>query len=217
MARTHVLVLLLCVALPLPGVAQVSNPPLVPAPVSPQRGEGKPEGEIIPRDWEARESEGVHPGRVILGPLVGLLLGTVATAPGLLLMADSFSCSTCGSESEVIGGGLISLVGYTAGVALGVKAMGSVFDGEGRFLHALLGAGAGFGAGLLAMLPLIETEGGWAIPLIIFPLVGATVGYEISHSNELKRRAEEAPLVMVLPSVGVSPTGGVIAGLVGRF
>ena len=132
-------------------------------------------------------------------------------------MADSFSCSTCGNDSEVIGGGLISLAGYTMGAALGVKLMGNVFDGEGRFLHALLGAGAGFGAGLLGALPLIETEGGWAIPLIVFPLIGAAVGYELSHSSEIQRRAEESPLVMVLPSVGVSPTGGVIAGLVGRF
>lgn len=217
MTRTHVLVLLLCVALPLPGIAQVSNPPLVPAPAAPRAEEGTPQGEIIPRDWEARQSDGSVVGRVMLGPLVGLVFGTVLAVPGVFLMADSFSCSTCADDGEILAGGLVSLLGYTTGAALGVKLMGSVFDGEGRFLYTLLGAGAGFGAGLVAMLPLIETEGGWAVPLLIFPLVGAVVGYEMSDTSERKAQTEPYLNVRVLPSVGVSPTGGVIAGLVGRF
>jgi hypothetical protein len=217
MIRLHALVLVLCAVLPLAGFAQVpSPPPLVPAPAVPQAEEEGPQDEIIPRDWEAQQSDGGKVGRLILGPLVGLVLGTVAAAPGVLLMADSFSCSTCGNDSEILGGGLLSLAGFTLGGTLGVKLMGSLFGGEGRYVHTLAGAGVGFGAGLLAMLPLITTEGGWAIPLIACPIIGAVVGYELSHSSERERKAA-SPAVVVLPSVGVSPLGGVIAGMVGRF
>jgi hypothetical protein len=218
MARLHVLLLVLCAVLPLPGFAQASSPPpLVPAPASPQEDEEKPQGEIIPRDWEAQESGGARAGRIVLGPVLGLVLGTVAAAPGVFLMSDSFSCSTCANDSEILGGGLLSLAGYSVGAALGVKLMGSLLEGEGRFLHAFLGAGIGFGAGLLGALALSTTEGAWAIPLLTFPLIGAVIGYEVSHSNERERRAAAGPSVAVLPSVSVRPSGGVIAGLVGRF
>jgi hypothetical protein len=153
----------------------------------------------------------------VLGPLAGFVVGILAASPGLLLMGDSFSCSTCADDAAIIGGGLVSLVGFTAGTALGVKLIGSLFWGEGRYLKTLLGAGLGFGGGLLTMIPLIETEGGWAIPLLVGPLIGAVVGYEMSHTDELERMAAAGPSVSVLPSVSVHPSGGVIAGLMGRF
>jgi hypothetical protein len=218
MARVHLLSLLLCAVLQLPVLAQASAPPPpVPVPADPQVNEGKPQGELPPRDWETPESGGSRAGRIVLGSLTGLLMGTVAAAPGVLLMSDSFSCSTCVTDSEVIGGGLLSLAGLTAGGALGVKLMGSLLGGEGRYLHTLLGAGVGFGAGIMGALPLVSTEGGWAIPLFTFPIIGAVVGYEVSHSNERERKAAAGPGVAVLPSVSVRPLGGVVAGLMGRF
>ncbi|WP_224247689.1 hypothetical protein [Hyalangium gracile] len=217
MSRVHVLLLLLCVVLPLSGAAQApSPPPMVPAPAAPPAEAVQPEGELIPRSSVTPDSGRGRAGRVILGPLTGLVLGLLAATPGLVLMGDSFSCSTCANDSEIIGGGLVSLVGFTAGTALGVKLIGSLFWGEGRFLKTLLGSALGFGGGLLTMIPLIETEGGWAVPLIIGPLIGAVIGYELSHTEELERMAA-GPSVAVLPSVSVHPSGGVIAGLMGRF
>jgi hypothetical protein len=202
MARVHLLVLLLCAVLPLQAFAQ---------------GGEEPKGEIIPRDQRVPDPSDGRAGRIILGSLGGILLGTLATAPGILLMLDSFSCSTCADDAEIIGGGLVSLAGLTAGGALGVKLVGSLLGGEGTYLHTLLGAAVGFGAGLVGALPLYDTEGGWAVPLFTFPFIGAVVGYEMSHAKALERQAGAGPRVAVLPIVSVRPSGGVVAGLVGRF
>jgi len=223
MARVYLAFLLLCVLLPLQALAQAPvSPPPLPAPGAreeappvPGGAVEKPQGEIIPRDWETSASVG-RPGRVVLGSLGGLLLGLVGTVPGIFLVAEGFDCDGCGNDSSIVLGGLVGIAGMSAGTALGVKLAGSLFGGEGRYLHTLLGAVLGAGAGIFAALAMSETDGLWAIPLITSTVLGAIIGSEVSHSNEFESRAAGTGVTM-LPSVSVRPSGAVVAGLVGRF
>ncbi len=153
----------------------------------------------------------------MLGSFTGLLLGLVGTVPGIFIIAQEIDCDGCGIDAATEVGALLGITGMSVGAALGVKLIGSLFDGEGRYLHTVLGAGLGAGAGIRAALALSKTEGLWAIPLITSTVLGAVIGYELSNSNEHDRMAAEARSVTVLPSMVVSPSGGIVAGLVGRF
>lgn len=219
-------VLLLCALSPLPGLAQESSPPpLISAPDAPpapsqdapvaEESPEKPKGEIIPRDWKPEGT--VHKtGRIVLESLAGLLLGGLGVIPGAALILDTVTCEGCESSGQFLAGTALGLVGVSMGSVLGVWLVGSLMGAEGQFLGTLRGAGIAALVGILATAA-FSGSGALLIPLITLPLVGAVIGYESSHGEELERRAAEAGRVTVLPTLGVSPSGGVVAGLVGRF
>jgi hypothetical protein len=109
------------------------------------------------------------------------------------------------------------LVGASLGAPLGVWWGGKLMGGQGTFLGALLGAGAAalLGAGTT----LFVTNDDIKIFVVpVFSLVGAIVGYEVSHaiassSNSSKRDAVGASLEPVLSFSG----RGTALGLSGRF
>jgi hypothetical protein len=99
-----------------------------------------------------------------------------------------------------------------------VYGMGSALSGEGALTTTLLGGFAGTGLGAL----LSVAVGSYGAILAIPPLaaVGALIAYEISDSS-WEREQSKASLgssrLQWTPVVGVTPGGGVLGGLMGRF
>lgn len=212
------LVLLLVTLLPCLGLAQTSAPPLISAPASAEVPEEKPKGEIIPRPWQA-DPPGRRAGRIVVESVSGVL--GAALIGGTLLGASyavEFGCNRCGDVTIPALLSAAGVVGAFAGVSLGVKVGGSLMDGQGRFLPTLGGsflgllAGGSIAAGLSQVHELLAVP-----PLILGPLAGAVLGYELSHDSARDKAAGGLSPVSLFPSVSVGPSGGVVAGLVGRF
>jgi hypothetical protein len=237
MSRLRLVPVLLCVLLPLQGWAQASSPPpLVPAPSEPKEApseseegdpyggyddepEEEPRGELIPRDWRISEWVGPQVPRIIVESLGGLTLGVVGGLPGVVLVAGAAACDTCDDSSSAFLALGVAFVGISGGIGLGVYAGGSLIGGEGRFGVTLVGTLLGVLAGGLVAIPAaILVEGGWVVPLLSFPITGAIIAYEMSHAEALKGKAAPAgDGVKVVPVVSVRPSGGLFAGLAGRF
>ncbi len=229
MSRTCLVSVVLCALLPFQGLAQApSQPPMVPAPAAPAEGaraapgeEQPPQDEIIPRERQRTEdSAGRRVGRIALGTFSGLLGGVLGGLPGIgLSIGFERGCEGCGNITASLIAGVAGIAGFAAGMAFGVWGTGSLLGGEGRYLPTLAGTGIGIlvGGGIAVYLGDQIKEELAIPPLLIGPILGTLIAYEISHSNEWERGAEASPSVAVLPTFGVSPSGGFVAGLVGRF
>jgi hypothetical protein len=216
---------MLSALLPAQGLAQ-TLPPLVPAPTTeepyppgaqdPEPGEA-PEDELISREYSPPESAGKKVPRIILEFLGGSALGLAGGVPGAVLALSEAFCEGCGSDSEFLLGVSLSYAGLTLGSALGIKGLGSLLDGEGRFLSTLIGTSLGAVGGLALGLVIAFGAGSelWIVPALAGPIVGGIIAYEISHADALQKRS--APETTVVPVVSVSPRGGIIGGLAGRF
>ncbi len=237
MSRASLVSVLLCALLPLRGLAQVpAPPPMVPAPAAatqepgaaPREAEKEiPQDEIIPRQPREPESAGRRAGRIALGTLGGALGGIVVGAPLFVLsFAAGGGIDGGGDESASLVAAAVGMAGLATGMAFGVWGVGSLLGGEGRYLPTLAGTGLGllFGSGLAAYLGTQVKELQDTPTLIVVSLMGAVsasmgavIAYEISHSIERERGAEDRTGIAVLPTVSVRPSGGFVAGLVGHF
>jgi hypothetical protein len=168
-------------------------------------------------------------GRTLLQIPAGLLLGFgfgyLSAFP--LYLSSFVACGAGNEESSaedcVVG---ITYTGIalsaTAGVGLGVGAMGALLNGRGRFGPALGGAAVGAAVGLGIAFASGATENK---PFVINGLVGATLGatlaYAIFDALASERTSAAARLGDTGPSVqpvlGATRSGGLVGGLVGRF
>jgi len=238
-ARWSLLSVLLCVLLPLAGFAQapVTPPPLVPVPSTPEESEeGDPYGGYDDEEEEAPRKEEAPRGetfprepsssatsdrvtRIIAESLLGLVGEVALGAPGAYL-GLILAYSSDDAATGVLQLAVLSFAGVTLGTALGVTGGGALTGGEGRFQMAYVGAALGALAGGLLAFPAAAAGGGaFIVPIIIFPVVGAVLAYEWSHGQELEHKKEEEGMntVKVVPVLGIRPTGGLVAGLAGRF
>jgi hypothetical protein len=221
--------MLLCVLLPLQGLAQVSPPPLISAPsateeappdsqATPSGEEDAPQGELIPHSWtpQGRRAGG---GRLPLQAVAGSLLGVAGAIPGVLLMNDSFICEEeCTGPVSFYAALGISAAGLTLGATLGIAGVGYVMEDEGHLLATLggvaLGTLAGMGVGLLVAFvawPLVP------VPLLAGPVLGGILGYQKGYTASRAPGWSSSASGVWLPVVGVSPSGGIIAGVAGGF
>ncbi|MBN1209021.1 MAG: hypothetical protein JXB05_29455 [Myxococcaceae bacterium] len=196
-----------------------SPPPLVPAAEQPQ--EAPPAGEIIPRDYRAPRppSPPFALGRVTLGLVGGTLGGAMLGGVGsLLLIGSAGGCSEdCLSGAVILAAPLAAL-----GVSIGVYAAGRAMRGNGGFLASLGGTAVGLGAGALIS---EATDGALTAPLLILPVVGAVIGYEMSHSPEplppewsgVSGGESASAGLQLVPLFGATPRGGLFGGLLARF
>lgn len=229
MSRACLVSVLLCALLPLRGLAQVSSPPLmVSAPTASAHEPGAapgaaeqeiPQDELIPRQPREPESAGRKVGRIALGTLGGALGGAVGGMPLFVIsFAVGGGIDANGDQTASLVAAGAGLAGYATGMAFGVWGVGSLLGGEGRYLPTLAGTvlgllvGGGLGAYLFTQEELLAIP-----PLVAGPLLGAVIAYELSHSVEWDRGAEASTGIAVLPTVSVRPSGGFVAGLVGRF
>jgi hypothetical protein len=224
--RLALLLLVLSVLLPVQGLAQ-TPPPLVPAPPMEEsyepgaedpESETQPGNEIVPREWSSPESTGLRISRIMLEFLGGSALGIAGGIPGAYIgILAAFESS---SAAGFFAGVSLSFAGLTVGSALGIKGLGSLLDGEGRFGTTLLGSTLGglAGLGLGLIVGFAAGSEAWILPVLAGPVIGGIIAYENSHASALQRRsAPVSPEMSVVPVVSVSPRGGVIGGLAGVF
>jgi hypothetical protein len=221
------LALLLCLVLPLPGLAQdsapaegpgpsVTPPPLVPAPPTSEEPSDAPRDELLPREWDDERPSSPTAPRLVLEFFGGSVGGALGIIPGGLLFIAAFSEN---SESLGILSLAVGFVGVAAGTAGGIVGAASLVDGEGAYWPTLGGVAIGALVGALVSGIVARSAGDAAIiPAATGPILGGMIGYEISHSNAVSRRRPALDSdTHLMPVVSVHPSGGVLAGLVGRF
>jgi hypothetical protein len=212
------LALLLCLVLPLPGLAQgadssevppssVTPPPLVPAsPESPEpsdtplaspedstedSAEDAPRGLLLPRELIPQRPHSPTAPRLILEVFGGALGASLGVIPGGLLALSGFCLESCddGAEVRAILGLAIGLAGIAGGTAVGITGAASLVHGEGEYWPTAGGAGIGTLAGVLTGIALASSaEEAALIPAVAGPIIGGMIGYELSHSDAGKRR-----------------------------
>lgn len=231
------LALLLCLMLPVPGLAQdstapeepvpsLSPPPLIPAPPRDSTEDSPadaPRDELIPREWDAESTPTPTVLRLFLEFFGGAAGASVGVIPGGVLVLSSICFDGCddGSATRGIVGVAIGLVGLAGGTALGVVGGAYLADGEGRYWPTAAGAGLGtlVGATLgLVLASNIDEEELALIAPIASPIIGGMIGYEISHSDAVERRHRSSSSdTRILPLISTLPGGGLLGGVVGRF
>jgi hypothetical protein len=165
-----------------------------------------------------------RPNLVVPRIILGTLLGTAAATGGAVLgfLAGS-SLTTCdvfddicnGSESLVITAP--TLLGAAAFSTLTVYGLGSLLKGRGTLFATLVGSAMGTGLGLVLM-----GTAGYVGLALMPPLaaIGALIAYEISDSYwepEPGQALSASSPFQMIPVLGVTPGGGVLGGLTGRF
>jgi hypothetical protein len=217
-----------------PATESTSPPPLVPAtplpppppPPSQAPVETPPKGELIPRRLPGQQGESDQAAlRLIIMPWSGVIMGMAGAIVGIVpsaILAIPFCVGTNGPDDEPRCGIAIAAgvgLSYSVGVTLGVTLVGRMTGGEGDgmmvFLGALAGAAVGSGIGVAN-----QSTGLLVLGLALGPVLFATAAYELSH--HLARQATGMELqarsrFRVMPVVGVTPGGGLLGGLAGRF
>jgi hypothetical protein len=205
---------------PLTGSEQEA-PPDAPEAAPPEPA--APQGEIIPYRYQP---ENEAPPDYILPRLVaeafgGVLGGVGMGLVGLLAGVSALEDVSC-SSGEVCAATIliITVPAVFVGIPLGVQYAAQGLGGRGEFLPSLAGTLLGTGAGALFGLSQ-DGPGPMAVGLIVGPVLGAIVGYEISHilnvSHAYGLRSASSPGLRVAPLIGATPRGGFVGGLSGSF
>ncbi|HVG58962.1 MAG TPA: hypothetical protein VNA24_10425 [Hyalangium sp.] len=235
MSSPRLATLLLCVLLPLSGLAQTPAPeeapspaavppPLVPAQEEPETAPAQPTSEtprdaFAPRPLHAKtDLEEWRPYRIPLQ----ILGGSAGVGAGMLLAAgivslDSMNCDgPCNFLLLFFGLG-IGAGGITLGPTLAVWGIGEALEDRGRFWPTLAGAALGTLSSFVAQTQLSNKVSDEALIAVIGlgPLLGTLTAYELTRRGPLP--SKEASHLQVLPVVSMSPGGGLMGGLAGRF
>ncbi|WP_163998097.1 GlsB/YeaQ/YmgE family stress response membrane protein [Pyxidicoccus caerfyrddinensis] len=221
--------------------SELTPPPLIPVP-PPGTSDRPSRQELPPEDADTREpsgrgevppttvSEPARPGRaaaraedpvprvaveLVGGTAGGIVAGTVGLVAGYLLALPTVGCDDCRVVS-LVGGFTGVLIGIPAGTWVGGRLMG----GKGQFLATAGGSLVGWGGALLGTLVLDTGDSdALSLALLVMPIAGATVGYELSQASALA--APPPPVsrqsqVRVVPLAGMTEHGPRL-GLMGRF
>jgi hypothetical protein len=206
--------------------AQASTPPpLITAPPEPSPEPQEPapppsQGETLSLQWK-RPRPDYFAARIVTGTLLGGLAGTGGLVGGLyigLLLVDCNSFGDACSDNEFAAQAAPALLAAGALSSLVVYGMGNVLSGEGGLLPTMLGGFVGTGLGVAVSFAVRDYAALVAIPLL--SAVGALIAYEVSDSfwerEQAKARLGSSRLQWT-PVVSVTPAGGVLGGLIGRF
>jgi hypothetical protein len=203
---------------------ELPPPPLVSAPPEPE-APPRPAAALFPRsrrlEPEPPGGPGLVAGRVMLelvaGTVGGVGIGAVSALVGASLI--STACNNDDSLDCIVPLVMVGGAGVLLGVPLGVYGAGNLLHGRGQFWPALIGTVAGAGAGLVGGLA-SQNDAALIIGLSAGPVLGAILGYELSHFVTwfpgVKRASPQAG-VSVFPALAALPRGGVLGGLTGRF
>lgn len=197
-----------------------SPPPLVTSPPAAQTP--PPAGEIIPRDLEDERPDRPYliVPRVLLGSLAGTLAAAGGTFLGFLVGSQINDCDlfdhVCGDDT-LYAYGIPTLLAAGSLSSLAVYGVGNLLDGRGSFLPTLLGGFVGAGASIA-----FQDIAGYGVIVLIAPLsaLGAILGYEISGAlwEPTPASPQRASTnIQMLPLLGLTPGGGLLGGLTGRF
>lgn len=180
--------------------------------------QGAPLSLVPEASAEANEPFGRRVGSEVL---LGSLIGVGGVFGGALVGAAIAESVTCGLDDcmdgvRYVGMGAVTGVALTA--PIGVYLAGQFARGEGLFLPTLAGSVAAGGVtALLLASSSSSVSGVGALVLVVSPLAGSIIGYEVSHALESKKHRTAGSDVQVIPTAGVTPSGTSVFGLVGRF
>lgn len=205
---------------PSPDEPSLSPPPLVSAPEQTE----PPPDEVLPNRSRPLLQEQATSKRIFLEALAGtgtgIAAGITGALSGVLLVGNG--CTEASCTIPVLGA--MSL-GIVLGTPLGVYGVGHVMDGRGTYWAALGGTAIGSLAGLT--LAVVFSSGGsqglTVVSLVTGPVTGAILGYEFFSPNPAPSplpptsTTSSAPGFQWIPTFGVSPGGGILGGLAGRF
>lgn len=215
-----------------PAEETVPPPPLVPAeeplpapplPAAQAPTETLPKGEIIPRQrLGPRGEEDRGSLRLVLTPWSGVIMGMAGVIVGIVptaIVGAPLCAAVDDKRACSVAIGTALSVSYAVGVTLGVSIVGRMTGGEGdglmTFYAAVAGAAVGAGIGVAT-----QSTAGLVLGLALVPVLFAATAYELSHhmamqsvGMELQARSRFG----VMPVVGVTPRGGLLGGLAGRF
>ncbi|HVG58194.1 MAG TPA: hypothetical protein VNA24_06540 [Hyalangium sp.] len=211
---------------PVPPAKLSTPPPLISAPPEPP---SEPQEPAPPSSQEKPLSlqwKSPRPNYFVPRILTGTVLGTLAGAGGLVggFLLGLGLAPSCDPFDDVCSGHEIFLQTSPALLATGflsslvVYGMGSALHGEGDVITTLLGAFAGAAAG--AMLTVAVANYGAILSIPPLAAVGAVIAYEISDSSWEREQAKArlgSSRLQWTPVVAVTPGGGVLGGLMGRF
>jgi hypothetical protein len=162
-----------------------------------------------------------------VGLLAGAVGGFAGAIPGFII--GILACDgppyrgPCLDNYTLTGFGITS----TLGAGLGVMGIGYVLGGEARTSAVMAGAAAGSAFGVALMVFSANSSLKDIAPyLVVGPALGATLLYTLSDAffpeparaiAPTRKVDPEDEYVQVLPMLTPTRTGGVLAGLVGRF
>lgn len=154
------------------------------------------------------------------GGIAAAGLGVVGTAVLLGTLGAACAGEGCAIAALYLGGGLGAIIGAPVGVIL----TGALLGREGGIGMTLFGYMVGGTVGILGYRGLSAGHGngnGAILLMLSMPLIGAVVGYEFSHAANVSGAAPAQPLrrrsAHWTPVAGVTPRGGFVGGLAGRF
>lgn len=199
---------------PAPSAEVTTPPPLLTAPPDSPLAAQEPapppfRGGLLPPQWKSPRPNYFVP-RLLAGTFLGTLAGVGGLIGGFIIgLQLEQGCNpfddVC-SGDEMLVQAAPALLATGALPSLVVYGLGSALHGEGALSTTLLGGFAGTGLGALLSVALGSYAGLLAIPVLA--AAGAVIAYEISDAGSR---------VQWTPVVGVTPGGGVLGGLIGRF
>jgi hypothetical protein len=203
----------------------------VPAGESPQQPIPPEEASPLDEQDDSEKTARVA-GRTLLQAPAGILTGAVGGVAGffpslvLSIVVCEVILESTGTKCLEVATYSGTAVGVSLGAGLGVMAVGYLFDGRARtgatLGGALMGSALGAAIGLLSGMDIVYMS----TLLLVGPAVGATFLYALSDAYfpdptrrvaPARKEKEEDEYVRVLPIISTTRTGGLIAGLVGRF
>ncbi|HVG62984.1 MAG TPA: hypothetical protein VNA24_30755 [Hyalangium sp.] len=177
---------------------------------------------VAPQPQMQEPGDPIH-WRILAEASGGVLGGAVMGLAGFFTVAPTLSKVNC-TPGEVCIVPVLSIMVPAAfvGVPISVQHFAEPFGGRGEFWPtlggSLLGTGVGFISGLSS-----GSLGVLIASLILGPVTGAIVGYEISHALN-QRRAIAAGAVSsakaglrMAPVISATSRGGLLWGLTGSF
>ncbi|WP_224366606.1 hypothetical protein [Hyalangium versicolor] len=184
-----------------------------------------PPGELIPHRYEPEtDSRALVLPRVLSEIFGGAVGGIGMGLVGLIVSVSALENVDCEADADVCFAtvAIITVPAAFVGIPMGVQMAGDGLGGRGKFLPALGGAILGMGVGAIYGMS-SDDSGPLVVGLLVGPLVGAILGYEISNALEsqgahLARDASprrKGP--QVVPVVGATPRGGILGGLSATF
>jgi hypothetical protein len=154
--------------------------------------------------------EGSIAARVVIEGLGGLGFALIGALGGVALGCAAQCGETAFAPRSIAIG---AMAGIILGLPTGIWVVGNGLDGEGNLGWTFLGSVAGWltaGAGVMALRGLGDGGAAW---VVLLPIAGGILGYEVSSANELD---ENAPRPAV--SASIQPeNGGIRVGLSGYF
>jgi hypothetical protein len=161
-------------------------------------------------------------------PLVRSLLdlaGATALTLSSAVAMDALVGTRCFRDTErmcILTSFLVTMLSVSATAPVGAWAVGSLLGGEGKLWAAYLGAAMGMGLGVIGTMPTMAFGSGVVLAVAgpIGAVVGAVIGYEVSHRRVVRgasRFSQRPASLRVSPLVATTQGGSLLGGMMGTF